>query len=48
MRRFASFDLLAEVKEKMENERKPHARAEAARAYIAVSLRGEPSKEAKK
>ncbi len=48
MRRFASFDLLAEVKEKMENERKPHARAEAARAYIAVSLRGKPSKEAKK
>ena len=40
VRRFAPYSLLAELKEKMENERKPHARAEAARAYIAVSLRG--------
>lgn len=40
VRRFAPFEWLEEVKEKMENERKPHPRAESVRAYIAVSLRG--------
>lgn len=39
MRRFAPKSSLEEVKVAMENERKPHPRAEAARAYIAVSMR---------
>ena len=39
MRRFAPKASLEEVKVAMENERKPHPRAEAARAYIAVSQR---------
>jgi len=39
MRRFAPGSSLEEVKVAMENERKPHPRAEAARAYIAVSQR---------
>jgi hypothetical protein len=41
MRRFAPLSSLEEVKVAMENERKPHPRAEAARAYIAVSQRKE-------
>lgn len=46
MRRFAPFSSLEEVRVAMENERKPHPRAEAARAYMAVSQRAEstPSK----
>jgi HEAT repeat protein len=39
MRRFAPKSSLEEVRTAMENERKPHPRAEAARAYIAVSQR---------
>ena len=39
MRRFAPLSSLEEVRVAMENERKPHPRAEAARAYIAVSQR---------
>lgn len=39
LRRFAPRGLLAEVKVAMDNERKPHPRAEAARAYLAVSKR---------
>ena len=45
LRRFAPKSMLAEVKEAMDNERKPHPRAEAARAYLAVSARkDEPAK----
>ena len=39
MRRFAPFSALEEVRVAMENERKPHPRAQGARAYIAVSQR---------
>jgi HEAT repeat protein len=39
MRQFAPKTSLEEVKVAMENERKPHPRAEAVRAYIAVSQR---------
>ena len=39
LRRFAPKSMEEDIRVAMENERKPHPRAEAARAYIAVSLK---------